>query len=258
MDSAPARERKRPASGWESLTPTELPVARHLAAGVTNPQTAAHMLVSRPTGKSHLALIGSRADHSRFTRGRQRTRRPLAGARPPAKRSSRDEQNGGRFPNRVGERPQPRDWLPRGTSSTSDDCLSAYASIAGRMQKSCLGRRCGHLLSCHDANLARLGERPATRGTEDRAVDRVLGRRNLLARECATRASTLVRPAGRAEGVATAEATNARRAVKAGASGSRDRASESPPGNALKVRKRGRVVCLSRYLSSDEYSNVVS
>jgi hypothetical protein len=32
----------------------------------------------------------------------------------------------------------------------------------------------------------------------------------------------------------------------------------SGAGNAVKVRKRGGVVCLSRYLSSDEYSNVVS
>jgi hypothetical protein len=32
----------------------------------------------------------------------------------------------------------------------------------------------------------------------------------------------------------------------------------SRAGNAVKVRERGGVVCLSRYLSSDEYSNVVS
>jgi hypothetical protein len=32
----------------------------------------------------------------------------------------------------------------------------------------------------------------------------------------------------------------------------------SGPGKAVKVRKHGGMVCLSRHLSSDEYSNVVS
>jgi predicted ATPase/DNA-binding CsgD family transcriptional regulator len=50
-------ERRRPTHGWESLTPTELEVARHLAAGLTNPQIATKMFVSRSTVKTHLAHI---------------------------------------------------------------------------------------------------------------------------------------------------------------------------------------------------------
>ncbi|SDI19705.1 Predicted ATPase [Actinokineospora alba] len=49
--------RKRPADGWESLTPTELDVARHAADGLTNPQIAERMFITRGTVKSHLAHI---------------------------------------------------------------------------------------------------------------------------------------------------------------------------------------------------------
>lgn len=50
-------ERKRPSSGWESLTPTELEVARHAAAGLTNPEIAEQMFISRGTVKGHLSQI---------------------------------------------------------------------------------------------------------------------------------------------------------------------------------------------------------
>jgi predicted ATPase/DNA-binding CsgD family transcriptional regulator len=49
--------RKRPPSGWASLTPTELDVARHAAAGRTNPEIAAAMFISRATVKVHLSHI---------------------------------------------------------------------------------------------------------------------------------------------------------------------------------------------------------
>ena len=49
--------RKRPPGGWESLTPTELEVARHVAAGLTNPEIGQAMFVSSGTVKTHLSHI---------------------------------------------------------------------------------------------------------------------------------------------------------------------------------------------------------
>jgi predicted ATPase/class 3 adenylate cyclase/DNA-binding CsgD family transcriptional regulator len=50
-------ERKRPPGGWESLTPTELEVARHAADGLTNPQIGERMFITRGTVKTHLSHI---------------------------------------------------------------------------------------------------------------------------------------------------------------------------------------------------------
>ena len=49
--------RNRPTTGWASLTPTEMEVLRHAAEGLTNPQTAERLFVSRSTVKVHLAHI---------------------------------------------------------------------------------------------------------------------------------------------------------------------------------------------------------
>jgi predicted ATPase/class 3 adenylate cyclase/DNA-binding CsgD family transcriptional regulator len=49
--------RKRPSGGWESLTPTELEVAHHAAAGLTNPEIGQRMFISRGTVKIHLSHI---------------------------------------------------------------------------------------------------------------------------------------------------------------------------------------------------------
>jgi DNA-binding CsgD family transcriptional regulator/tetratricopeptide (TPR) repeat protein len=49
--------RSRPALGWESLTPTELTVAQAVAAGLSNPQIAARMFISRRTVTTHLTSI---------------------------------------------------------------------------------------------------------------------------------------------------------------------------------------------------------
>ena len=49
--------RKRPARGWESLTPTELEVVRHATAGLTNPQIGERMFITRGTVKVHLSHI---------------------------------------------------------------------------------------------------------------------------------------------------------------------------------------------------------
>jgi predicted ATPase/DNA-binding CsgD family transcriptional regulator len=49
--------RSRPALGWESLTPTELAVAAAVADGLSNPQIAARMFISRRTVTTHLTSI---------------------------------------------------------------------------------------------------------------------------------------------------------------------------------------------------------
>jgi DNA-binding CsgD family transcriptional regulator len=49
--------RKRPASGWTSLTPTELDIARHVAEGLTNRDVAARLFVSPRTVQTHLTHI---------------------------------------------------------------------------------------------------------------------------------------------------------------------------------------------------------
>jgi predicted ATPase/DNA-binding CsgD family transcriptional regulator len=49
--------RKRPAHGWESLTPTEVAVVREAAAGLTNPQIAERLLIARGTVKTHLSNV---------------------------------------------------------------------------------------------------------------------------------------------------------------------------------------------------------
>ena len=49
--------RKRPATGWASLTPTELEVVRRVAEGLTNPQIAERLFVSRSTVKVHVRHV---------------------------------------------------------------------------------------------------------------------------------------------------------------------------------------------------------
>jgi len=49
--------RNRPGHGWESLTPTEVEVVRHAAAGLTNPQIAEQLFIARATVKVHLSHV---------------------------------------------------------------------------------------------------------------------------------------------------------------------------------------------------------
>jgi len=49
--------RRRPSVGWDSLTPTEVDIVRHAAAGLTNPEIAERMFISRGTVKVHLSHI---------------------------------------------------------------------------------------------------------------------------------------------------------------------------------------------------------
>ncbi len=50
-------ERKRPSSGWDSLTPTELRIVGFVATGLTNPQIAERMFIARGTVKVHLSHV---------------------------------------------------------------------------------------------------------------------------------------------------------------------------------------------------------
>jgi DNA-binding CsgD family transcriptional regulator len=50
-------ERKRPATGWASLTPSELEVARLVGKHLSNPEIASRLFVSRATVKTHLVHI---------------------------------------------------------------------------------------------------------------------------------------------------------------------------------------------------------
>jgi DNA-binding CsgD family transcriptional regulator len=49
--------RKRPKSGWDSLTATELTVARLVAEGLSNPEIADRMFISRGTVHTHVSHI---------------------------------------------------------------------------------------------------------------------------------------------------------------------------------------------------------
>jgi DNA-binding CsgD family transcriptional regulator len=50
-------KRKRPSSGWASLTPTELDVARLVSEGLANKQIATQLFVSPRTVQTHLTHI---------------------------------------------------------------------------------------------------------------------------------------------------------------------------------------------------------
>jgi DNA-binding CsgD family transcriptional regulator len=73
-------ERKRPSAGWESLTPTELEVVRHAAAGLSNPEIGARMFISRSTVKVHLAHVYAKLGlRNRAELAREASRRPDVG-----------------------------------------------------------------------------------------------------------------------------------------------------------------------------------
>jgi DNA-binding NarL/FixJ family response regulator len=50
-------ERKRPTTGWESLTPTESNVVRLIATGLTNKEVGQRLLMGAETVKTHLSHV---------------------------------------------------------------------------------------------------------------------------------------------------------------------------------------------------------
>jgi len=76
-------ERKRPSSGWASLTPTELQVAEQVAAGRTNAEIATTLLMGRTTVKTHLAHIFTKLGcTNRAELAAERTRQASASVKP--------------------------------------------------------------------------------------------------------------------------------------------------------------------------------
>jgi DNA-binding NarL/FixJ family response regulator len=67
--------RQRPAHGWEALSPTELTIAQLVAKGLSNPDIATELLLSRRTVQSHVSSIlmklkaHSRVEIAREVRG---------------------------------------------------------------------------------------------------------------------------------------------------------------------------------------------
>jgi DNA-binding CsgD family transcriptional regulator len=53
-------ERKRPSSGWGSLTPTELDVARLVGEGLANKDIGARLFISPRTVETHLTHVYSK------------------------------------------------------------------------------------------------------------------------------------------------------------------------------------------------------
>jgi DNA-binding CsgD family transcriptional regulator len=68
--------RRRPATGWESLTPTEQKIAQLVAAGQSNPDIATQLFLSRRTVESHVSHILSKLNaHSRVDIARELSHR---------------------------------------------------------------------------------------------------------------------------------------------------------------------------------------
>lgn len=55
-------DRRRPAFGWDGLTPTELLVTELVAEGLTNPQIAERLIVGRATVKTHVSNVLRKLD----------------------------------------------------------------------------------------------------------------------------------------------------------------------------------------------------
>ncbi len=71
-------ERKRPSTGWASLTPSELQVVRLVAEGLSNPKIGERLFVSKRTVQTHLKHVFAKVGvTSRSELASQATRRQI-------------------------------------------------------------------------------------------------------------------------------------------------------------------------------------
>ena len=72
--------RRRPPTGWEALTPTEVRIAELVAAGRSNPDIAGDLLLSRRTVQSHVShILAKLGAQSRVGIARELARRQRGG-----------------------------------------------------------------------------------------------------------------------------------------------------------------------------------
>jgi DNA-binding CsgD family transcriptional regulator len=72
--------RRRPSTGWEALTPSELTIAGLVAAGRSNPDIAAELFLSRRTVQTHVShILAKLGAHSRVDIARTALSRDLKG-----------------------------------------------------------------------------------------------------------------------------------------------------------------------------------
>ncbi len=75
----PHVKHRRARSGWDSLTPTELKIAAFVEEGLSNPEIASRLLLSRRTVGTHVSHILKKLDvHSRTDIARESARRTIA------------------------------------------------------------------------------------------------------------------------------------------------------------------------------------
>jgi DNA-binding CsgD family transcriptional regulator len=75
----PHAKHRRARSGWDSLTPTETKIAAFVEDGLSNPEIAARLLLSRRTVATHVSHILKKLDvHSRTDIARESARRTAA------------------------------------------------------------------------------------------------------------------------------------------------------------------------------------
>lgn len=77
----PHSRHRRSDHGWDSLTPTELRIAKLVARGMSNPQIATQLFLSRRTVQTHVSHILAKLGlNSRIDIAREASRRNLSGA----------------------------------------------------------------------------------------------------------------------------------------------------------------------------------
>jgi DNA-binding CsgD family transcriptional regulator len=77
---APADLRPQPTQGWVALTPTEVKVARMVSIGLSNPDIAAELFISRNTVQTHVShILAKLSARSRFEIARESLRHPAPG-----------------------------------------------------------------------------------------------------------------------------------------------------------------------------------